>query len=68
LHLLCSSPDATALGAAIDRRTHALGTAHDTVIPALVAERAALREELRALRDASANVVRLAEQTARSRR
>ncbi|MGO9833967.1 MAG: hypothetical protein ACLP1X_07120 [Polyangiaceae bacterium] len=47
------------LKAAIDRLTAALTTAAEGVIPALVTERAALRDELRALREAGGNVLRL---------
>ncbi len=47
---VCTPPSADVVRAAIDRLTHALSTAADDVIPELVAERAALRAELEALR------------------
>jgi hypothetical protein len=53
------------LQAAIDRLTRALTTASDDIIPDLVTERRALREELRALRETSAGVVRLDDERAR---
>ena len=59
------APDTAAVQAAIDRLTRALATAADDVIPALVAERAALRAELRALREEGAGIARLADQRAR---
>jgi len=46
-----------ALEAAIDRMTRALVTATDEEIAELVAERRAMREELRALREVDAGVV-----------
>jgi len=58
----------TILQAAIDRLTLALTTASDEVIGELVAERRALREELRALRETSAGVVSLDEERARRER
>jgi hypothetical protein len=56
------------LRAAIDRLTVALTTASDEVIPELVVERRALRDELRALRETSAGVVSLDEERARRER
>jgi hypothetical protein len=61
------SPEAV-LQAAIHRLTAALGTASDDVIADLVAERRALREELRALGESSADVVRLDDERARRER
>jgi hypothetical protein len=51
--------DEAALEAAIDSVTRAIGTAPDEAIPALVAERRAMRDELRALQEAAAGVVTL---------
>ena len=51
--------------AAIARITAALLSASDDMIPDLVAERRALREELRALRERGAGVVRLEAERAR---
>ncbi len=56
---LFGPPDEATLKAAVDRLTAALTTATDGAIPALVTERAALRDELRALREAGSNVLRL---------
>jgi hypothetical protein len=56
------------LRAAIDRLTFALTTASDDVIAELVTERRALREELRAMRETSADVVNLDEERARRER
>jgi hypothetical protein len=52
---------ASTLQAAIDKITRAMLVVEDVDIPALVLERAALRAELRALREASAGVVNLAD-------
>jgi hypothetical protein len=60
---VCTPPDAATLEVAIARLTHALTTADDTVIPDLVKERAAMRGELRTLREGAAGVVRLEERT-----
>jgi len=49
------------LQAAVDRLTRAITTAADDAIPELVAERRALREELREQREAKAPVPSLAE-------
>jgi hypothetical protein len=51
--------------AAIARLTVAMTTAADDEIPALVTERRALRDELRALRQMEAGVVRLDDQRKR---
>ena len=51
---------AAQLEAAIERVTRALATADDDTIAELVAERRAMREELRALREVSAGVVHIA--------
>jgi hypothetical protein len=59
-------PDEAVLQAAIDRLTRALATADDEAIGALVAERAELRAELRALREAG--VVSLDEERAKRER
>ena len=48
-----------AIEAAIGALTRAIGVASDDVIPSLVSERAALRAELRALRETAAGVARL---------
>jgi hypothetical protein len=61
-------PDEVVLRAAIDRLTFALTTASDDVIGELVTERRALREELRAMRETSADVVNLDEERARRER
>jgi hypothetical protein len=53
------------LQGAIDRLTAALASADDMLIGDLVAERAALRGELRALREAGAGVVHLDDERAR---
>jgi integrase len=58
-------PDEAVLQAAIDRLTRALATAEDDAIGALVAERAELRGELRALREVGAGVVGLDEERTR---
>jgi hypothetical protein len=59
---VCTSPlDEGELEAAIDRVTRALLTAGDDVIPELVAERRAMREELAAMREEDASVIRLNE-------
>jgi hypothetical protein len=50
--------------AAIDRLTRALATADDVSIPELVAERRAMREELAAMRERDADVVRLEDERA----
>jgi hypothetical protein len=55
---------ASTLEAAIHRLTSALATATDETIAELVAERRALREELRVLREVSADIVRLDDQRA----
>jgi hypothetical protein len=57
--------DEATLRGAIDRLTRALLTVSDDVIPELVSERAALRAELRELRQAAAGVVFLDEERAR---
>lgn len=57
--------DEATLRGAIDRLTRALLTAADDVIAELVSERAALRAELRELRQAAAGVVLLDEERAR---
>jgi hypothetical protein len=60
--------DEATLQGAIDRLTRALLTAADDVIPGLVSERAALRAELRELRElhhAAAGVVLLDQERAR---
>jgi hypothetical protein len=62
---VCTLPDEAVLQAAIDRLTRALATADDDVIAELVAERAALREERRAMREGDAGVVRLDSERAR---
>ena len=62
---ICTTLDEGTLEAAIDRLTRALASAPDAAIGELVAERAALREELRALRDARAGVVRLDDERTR---
>jgi hypothetical protein len=56
---------AATLEAAIARLTRALATADDDVIAELVAERRAMREELRVLRETNADVVRLDAERAR---
>jgi hypothetical protein len=48
-----------AIEAAIGALTRAIGVASDDAIPSLVSERAALRTELRALRESAAGVVDL---------
>lgn len=66
---VCTPPSQEAvLQAAIDRLTAALGTGSDNVIPDLVAERRALRDELRLLHEGSADVVRLDDERARRER
>jgi hypothetical protein len=63
---VCTAPPGEAvLQAAIDRLTRALATAADETIGALVAERAELRAELRALLEVGAGVVSLDEERAR---
>jgi hypothetical protein len=57
--------DEATLRGAIDRLTRALLTVADHVIPELVSERAALRAELRELRQAAAGVELLDEERAR---
>jgi hypothetical protein len=52
-------PDEATLMAAIARLTQALASADDEMIPALVVERAAMREELAERRELGAGVVRL---------
>jgi hypothetical protein len=53
-----SAPDEATLQVAIDRLTRAMATVGDEDIPGLVAERRALRDELRTLRtNAAGNVV-----------
>jgi hypothetical protein len=56
------------LEAAIDRLTRALASADDETIAELVAERRAMREELRALRDAETGGLRLADERAKRAR
>ena len=56
---VCIPPSEATLEAAIHRLTSALATATDETIADLVAERRALREELRVLREVSADIVRL---------
>jgi hypothetical protein len=62
---VCTPLDEATIQAAIDRLTVALTMAHDDEIPALVTERCALRDELSALRQVEAGVVRLDDQRAR---
>ena len=61
---VCIPPDEGALMAAIDRLTRALATADDVSVPELVAERRAMREELAAMRERDADVVRLEDERA----
>ena len=61
---VCTTLQEPELQAAIDRLTRALARADDETIGDLVAERRALREELRVLRETSADVVRLDDQRA----
>jgi hypothetical protein len=56
------------LEAAIARVTRALAAADDEAITELVAERRALREEFRAMRESGAGVVRLEDERARRER
>ena len=65
--VVCTPLDAGELQAAIDRLTRALATADDEAIPELVAERRALREELHVLREASGDVVGIADDRAPAR-
>ncbi len=70
---VCSSvctphPSEAILEAAIHRLTAALATASDETIPDLVTERRALRDELRALREGSAEVVHLDDERGRRER
>jgi hypothetical protein len=53
--------DEATLEAALARLTRALATADDEAIPELVAERRAMREELAAMREGDAGVIRLNE-------
>jgi hypothetical protein len=62
---VCTSAEERIWGLAIERLTRALATADDDVIPELVAERRALREELLALKEVSAGMLPLDKTKAR---
>ena len=62
---VCTPLDEATLQAAIDRVTAALATADDDAIAELVAERRAMREELRAMREETAGVTHLDERASR---
>ena len=65
---VCTPLHAGELQAAIDRLTRALLTASDDALSGLVAERRALREELRAMPETAAGVTRLEDERARRKR
>jgi gamma-glutamyl:cysteine ligase YbdK (ATP-grasp superfamily) len=62
---VCTPPAEASLEAAIERLTLALATADDETIAELVAERRAMREQLRAMKADSAGVVDLGVRRAR---
>jgi hypothetical protein len=65
---VCTPLDEGELRAGIARLTRALTTASDDAIVELVAERRAIREELRVLLEGDAGVVRLDDERARRER